>query len=78
MDNKQRWSDLTPRMKRGVIAAGSIEVGLAAAAWIDLARRPAAQVNGPKPAWAAAIALNVVGPLSYFKWGRRKAAKLTA
>ena len=56
----------------GVVVAGAIEVGLAAAAWIDLARRPSTQVNGPKPAWAAAIAVNVIGPLCYFRWGRRR------
>jgi hypothetical protein len=74
MERKQRWSDLSPGMQRGVVVAGAIEVGLAAAAWIDLARRPSAQVNGPKPAWAAAIAVNVIGPLSYFRWGRRRSA----
>ncbi len=78
MDRKQRWSDLTPGMRRGVIAAATVEVGLAAAAWIDLARRPAARVNGPKPAWAAAIAVNIVGPLAYFRWGRRRSAKIAS
>jgi len=28
-------------------------------------------VNGPKPLWAAAIAVNFVGPLAYLRWGRR-------
>jgi hypothetical protein len=38
---------------------------------VDLARRPPASVNGRKDVWAAAIAVNFVGPLAYFAWGRR-------
>lgn len=49
---------------------GTIEVALALAAWWDLARRPAGQVRGPKWRWAIAIAVNVFGPLAYFRWGR--------
>ena len=30
------------------------------------------QVNGRKALWAAIIAVNFVGPLSYFRWGRRR------
>ena len=71
---RKRWSDLSNRQQAAVIAAGIIQVGLAAGAWVDLARRPADQVAGPKAAWAAAIAVNFVGPVTYFIWGRRGAA----
>jgi hypothetical protein len=47
-------------------------LSLAATAWVDLARRPRDQVNGPKGAWAAVIAVNFVGPISYFAFGRRR------
>jgi hypothetical protein len=50
-----------------------VQVALAAAAWTDLARRPADRVNGRKPVWAAVIALNFIGPLLYFSRGRRGA-----
>jgi hypothetical protein len=50
---------------------------LAAAAWTDLARRPAAQVNGPKALWAGVISVNFVGPVAYFLRGRRSAARAT-
>lgn len=69
----RRWSDLSPAQQRAIIAAGVVQVALAAAAWTDLARRPAAGVRGPKAAWAAAIAVNFVGPVAYFAWGRRPA-----
>jgi Phospholipase_D-nuclease N-terminal len=71
---KRTWSDLTPQQKTGSIVGGLIQLALAAAAWTDLARRPATQVNGPKPLWALAIAVNFVGPISYFIWGRQRGA----
>ena len=67
----RRWADLTPSQRAALLAAASVQVGLAVAAWADLARRPATQVRGAKRWWAAAIAVNFVGPLAYFRWGRR-------
>ena len=67
----RRWADLTPAQRAALLAAASVQVGLAVAAWTDLARRPASQVRGAKRWWAAAIAVNFVGPLAYFRWGRR-------
>jgi hypothetical protein len=66
-----KWADLGPRQRTAVLVLGSIQLSLAAGAWIDLARRPARQVNGRKGVWAAVIAINWIGPLSYFRWGRR-------
>jgi hypothetical protein len=68
---KQRWSDLSRRQRTGVVLGASAQLSLAAAAWIDLAMRPASQVQGSKAKWAAIIAVNWVGPLAYFRWGRR-------
>jgi hypothetical protein len=67
----KRWQDRPPGVRWALIALGAVEVTLGATAWTDLARRPAERVNGPKPLWAAIIALNIVGPLAYFRWGRR-------
>ena len=53
---------------------GAVEAGLKIAALIDLAQRPARDVRGSKPVWAAAIALvNAAGavPIAYFLRGRR-------
>ncbi len=69
---RRRWSDLTDAQKGAVIVAGVAQVALATAAWADLARRPAELVRGPKPAWAVLIAVNFVGPISYFAIGRRR------
>jgi hypothetical protein len=66
-----RWSDLSDRQKTVVLVAASVQVALAATAWIDLAVRPASQVNGGKARWATIIAVNFIGPLYYFRCGRR-------
>ena len=70
---RKRWSDLTDLEKTAVLVAASVQVSLAATAWVDLARRPAELVRGPKGIWAVAIAVNFVGPISYFALGRLKA-----
>jgi hypothetical protein len=72
MANAKRWSDLTPRQQAGGIISAAIQLALAAAAWTDLAKRPAEDVNGPKPMWAVIILVNFIGPLSYFVFGRRR------
>jgi Phospholipase_D-nuclease N-terminal len=67
----KKWSELSSAQQTAVLVLGSIQLSLAATAWTDLARRPAAQLNGRKALWAAVIAVNWIGPLSYFRWGRR-------
>jgi hypothetical protein len=64
------WRDLSDREKTAILVAASVQLSLAATAWIDLARRPHELVRGPKPVWAAVIAVNYVGPVAYFGWGR--------
>ena len=69
---KRGWADLTDRQRTVVLTLASIQVSLAATAWADLATRPADRINGRKAMWAAIIAVNFVGPLAYFRWGRRR------
>jgi hypothetical protein len=52
----------------------AVQLSLAATAWADLATRTPAEVNGSRTTWAAVIAVNVVGPLAWFRWGRRPRA----
>ncbi len=68
---KKKWSDLTSGQRKAMIALGTVEVALASAAYIDLMRRPADEVNGSKGKWAAIIAINIVGPIAYFTRGRK-------
>jgi hypothetical protein len=73
VDRRQRWSDLTPGQQRSIVVAGAVQLLLAAAALLDLRRRPAEQVRGSKKLWTAAAFVNFVGPLAYFLFGRRRA-----
>lgn len=67
----RRWKDLTGRQRAGVLTLASLQLSMAVAAWADLATRPSERVHGPKPLWAAVIAVNWVGPIAYFLKGRR-------
>lgn len=73
MRRSKRWDELPASRKVLTMLGVAVQVSLAVSAWTDLAQRPAAQVNGPKPRWAAVIAINFVGPLLYFWKGRRPA-----
>jgi hypothetical protein len=42
------------------------------AALLDIRRRPAGQIRGPKGAWVAASFVNTIGPLAYFVFGRKR------
>jgi hypothetical protein len=68
----RKWSELTDKQRALLLVAASVQVSLAVSAWADLADRPASEVNGSKTRWAAIIAVNFVGPLSYFRWGRKR------
>lgn len=68
------WHDLPPRRQRAIVAAATVQTALATAAWADMFRRQAKQVNGPRPVWAAVAAINFVGPVAYFLFGRRHTA----
>lgn len=72
MAAKKRWSDFSPQQRAGGIVSAVIQLVLATMAWTDLAKRPAEDVNGPKPMWAVIILVNFIGPLSYFFFGRRR------
>jgi hypothetical protein len=71
MGTKRRWKDLTRGQKIAVGVVGAVQVTLTAAAYRDLLRRPAEQVNGTKLAWGLALLVNWVGPIAYFLDGRK-------
>jgi Phospholipase_D-nuclease N-terminal len=71
MTSMQRWNDLTRTQQRLIIALTAVEIALTATALVDLARRPARQVRGPKPLWLLGCFVQPVGPLAYLALGRR-------
>jgi hypothetical protein len=68
---QQSWSELSPSRRRVIIAAAVVEVALTSIAAVDLWRRPAEQVRGPKLLWAPALLVQPVGPIAYLALGRR-------
>lgn len=75
MAGRRRWSELSPGVRRFILAGATVEGLLKITALTDLARRPARQVRGKKWVWAVVLVLsNSVGavPLAYFRFGRRR------
>ena len=68
---KKQWSDLTRSQRVAVVAASAVELALTMAALLDLARRPRAQVRGPKALWFLGCFVQPIGPSAYMKFGRR-------
>ena len=66
----KRWSDLSAGQQKLIVAAAAGELSLKVAALIDLRRRPREQVRGPKSMWVALMFVNLIGPVSYFAFGR--------
>jgi len=74
MAAEQKWGDLSERTRKLIIVTAVAETILKATALIDIKRRPASQIRGPKWLWAPVVALvNSAGlvPISYFLFGRR-------
>ena len=71
MTSKRRWSDLTPTQQGLILASAAVELALTATAIIDLARRPADQIRGPKPLWLLGCIVQPLGPIAYLALGRR-------
>ncbi len=72
MAARKKWSDLGTRSRGLIVATGIVEVVLLAAALVDIKRRPASQIKGSKRMWSALAFVNIVGPVAYFAFGRRR------
>ena len=75
MADRRRWSDLSEGTRRLIIVTAVAESIIKGAALIDIKRRPANHIRGPKWLWVPVIAVvNSLGivPISYFVFGRRR------
>ena len=75
MAAKRTWSDLDESTRKLIMTVAVVEGILKVAALIDIKRRPASQIRGPKWLWAPLVAVvNSAGvvPISYFVFGRRR------
>jgi Phospholipase_D-nuclease N-terminal len=68
----QKWAELSALQRRLLLGAAAAELSMKIAALIDIKRRPAERIRGPKALWRAAMAVNLLGPLSYFVIGRKR------
>lgn len=71
-DAGRKWAELSDRQRALLLSAAAAELSLKIAALVDIARRPADRIRGPKALWRAAMAVNLIGPLSYFAVGRKR------
>ena len=69
MHNK-KWSDLSKNQKIGLSALIAVEAVVTTVAVVDLTRRPAAQVRGPKLLWLSGFLVQPIGPVLYLAVGR--------
>lgn len=71
----EKWSDLTPGQQNAIKILVVADLIAKIVMLVDISRRPASLIRGPKGLWRAAAAVNTFGPLAYFTLGRRKTAK---
>lgn len=69
---KRKWSDLSRTQQAVVTVGGVLEVLATTAMLADLRRRPASRIRGSKALWRALSAVQPVGPIAYFVFGRRR------
>jgi hypothetical protein len=69
---KVEWSDLSKGKRRLAIKAGVAAAIFGVIMLIDLKRRPADQIRGPKWAWVPLAFVDFIGPIVYFVYGRRR------
>lgn len=65
------FRELSIQKRVGIVLLGTLQFGLLIAAERDIQRRPPDQINGAKGKWRLLCLINFVGPLSYFRWGRK-------
>jgi hypothetical protein len=76
----KQWSDLGKGTRRLLVSAAVAEGILKVATLVDLKRRPASQVRGPRWLWATVVTVvSSAGlvPVSYFVFGRRQPRSAT-
>jgi len=72
MTAKKKWSERSGRSRTLIVVAGVVEVVLLVATLIDIKHRPADQIKGSKRMWTALAFVNIVGPIAYLTFGRRR------
>ena len=66
----KQWKRLSPPQRTMYVAGAVVQVTLFAAAQIDITRRDAEEIRGPKLLWRLICFANFIGPILYFAIGR--------
>ncbi|MCH9815050.1 MAG: PLDc N-terminal domain-containing protein [Actinomycetia bacterium] len=66
----KKWSELSKKQRTAISALIAVEAVVTTVAVVDLARRPAEQVRGPKPLWLTGFLFQPLGPVLYLTVGR--------
>lgn len=65
------FNELSTTARISLLAGVATELAAKIVAWVDLYRRPADQVRGPRWAWVLAQFINGLGPAAYWAVGRK-------
>jgi hypothetical protein len=69
----KRRADKKKPNKAVLAVAAAVHVTVVALTWRDLKNRPATQIRGSKTLWRTASAMNGLGSVGYWVFGRRRA-----
>lgn len=68
----RKWRRMDTAERATIVAGAVIHVTLMTLAQVDLGRRPEEQIRGPRWLWRLIVLVNLVGPVAYFAFGRRR------
>ena len=60
---EKKWSDLSEGQRNAIKILAVAELTLKILMLLDIRRRPASEIRGPKQAWRAASIVNTIGPV---------------
>ena len=70
-DALAEFKRLAPVRQAAIVAITAWNLWLTVTSERDIQRRSTNEVRGPKMLWRLACLTNSVGPLAYFRWGRK-------
>ena len=70
---RRDFTALSPVKQAAVVGLTAWNIWLIVLSQRSLNHTSAEQLRGPKPMWRLLCLTNTVGPLAYFRWGRRQA-----
>jgi len=67
----KNWNELSGKQKGTLIALALAQFALLIAALRDIKSRDASEIKGSKRLWTAVSFIDFIGPLAYFRFGRK-------